>query len=186
MQVEQSCVFVVMHVVIVVVGVFLCIFCVHLCSLTQGNRGWCPWCLGNSLTVTHVRSGNQGIFPNCHHEAEYPHHDQCGVRGLNCFFSQIYHYWRNVIEVSGKTNVIVCVIKALSLSLSLYPFIPLHKSRIRSIVSIYGSCIDLELQQRAVEYNALFKKYDHIRSYTVWSTFKFIDNCMHCMSASIA
>lgn len=36
-------------------------------------------------------------------------------------------------------------------------------SRIRSIVSIYGSCIDVELQQRAVEYNALFKKYDHMR-----------------------
>uniref|UniRef100_A0AAZ3SCT6 AP-1 complex subunit gamma n=1 Tax=Oncorhynchus tshawytscha TaxID=74940 RepID=A0AAZ3SCT6_ONCTS len=32
-----------------------------------------------------------------------------------------------------------------------------------SIVSIYGSCIDVELQQRAVEYNALFKKYDHMR-----------------------
>uniref|UniRef100_A0A8C9XYD9 AP-1 complex subunit gamma n=1 Tax=Sander lucioperca TaxID=283035 RepID=A0A8C9XYD9_SANLU len=36
--------------------------------------------------------------------------------------------------------------------------------RIRSIVSIYGSCIDVELQQRAVEYNALFKKYDHMRA----------------------
>uniref|UniRef100_A0AAX7VS07 Clathrin/coatomer adaptor adaptin-like N-terminal domain-containing protein n=1 Tax=Astatotilapia calliptera TaxID=8154 RepID=A0AAX7VS07_ASTCA len=37
-------------------------------------------------------------------------------------------------------------------------------TRIRSIVSIYGSCIDVELQQRAVEYNALFKKYDHMRA----------------------
>lgn len=36
--------------------------------------------------------------------------------------------------------------------------------RIRKVVSIYGSCIDVELQQRAVEYNALFKKYDHMRS----------------------
>uniref|UniRef100_A0A8C5BHH6 AP-1 complex subunit gamma n=1 Tax=Gadus morhua TaxID=8049 RepID=A0A8C5BHH6_GADMO len=36
--------------------------------------------------------------------------------------------------------------------------------RIRSIVSIYGSCMDVELQQRAVEYNALFKKYDHMRA----------------------
>lgn len=35
--------------------------------------------------------------------------------------------------------------------------------RIRQVVSIYGSCIDVELQQRAVEYNALFKKYDHMR-----------------------
>lgn len=30
-------------------------------------------------------------------------------------------------------------------------------------MSIYGSCLDVELQQRAVEYNALFKKYDHMR-----------------------
>ncbi|KAM8960051.1 AP-1 complex subunit gamma-like 2 [Pelodytes ibericus] len=36
--------------------------------------------------------------------------------------------------------------------------------RIRRVVSIYGSCHDVELQQRAVEYNALFKKYDHMRS----------------------
>ncbi|XP_078393925.1 AP-1 complex subunit gamma-1-like [Cetorhinus maximus] len=35
--------------------------------------------------------------------------------------------------------------------------------RIRKVVSIYGSCLDVELQQRAVEYNALFKKYDHMR-----------------------
>uniref|UniRef100_A0A8C7TV96 AP-1 complex subunit gamma n=1 Tax=Oncorhynchus mykiss TaxID=8022 RepID=A0A8C7TV96_ONCMY len=35
-----------------------------------------------------------------------------------------------------------------------------------SVVSIYGSSIDVELQQRAVEYNALFKKYDHMRFYS--------------------
>uniref|UniRef100_A0A8C9WM56 AP-1 complex subunit gamma n=1 Tax=Scleropages formosus TaxID=113540 RepID=A0A8C9WM56_SCLFO len=37
-------------------------------------------------------------------------------------------------------------------------------NRIKRVVSIYGSSIDVELQQRAVEYNALFKKYDHMRS----------------------
>ncbi|XP_043841659.1 AP-1 complex subunit gamma-like 2 [Dromiciops gliroides] len=37
-------------------------------------------------------------------------------------------------------------------------------NRIRRVVSIYGSCLDIELQQRAVEYNALFRKYDHMRS----------------------
>jgi len=42
------------------------------------------------------------------------------------------------------------------------PFI-LPYSRIKKVVSIYGSSIDVELQQRAVEYNALFKKYDHMR-----------------------
>uniref|UniRef100_A0A8D2LKF1 AP-1 complex subunit gamma n=1 Tax=Varanus komodoensis TaxID=61221 RepID=A0A8D2LKF1_VARKO len=36
-------------------------------------------------------------------------------------------------------------------------------NRIRSVVSIYCSCHDVELQQRAVEYNALFRKYDHLR-----------------------
>lgn len=36
-------------------------------------------------------------------------------------------------------------------------------SRIKKVVSVYGSSIDVELQQRAVEYNALFKKYDHMR-----------------------
>ncbi|XP_030043621.1 AP-1 complex subunit gamma-like 2 isoform X3 [Microcaecilia unicolor] len=35
--------------------------------------------------------------------------------------------------------------------------------RVRRVVSIFGSCSDLELQQRAVEYNALFKKFDHMR-----------------------
>ncbi|XP_033025950.1 AP-1 complex subunit gamma-like 2 [Lacerta agilis] len=37
-------------------------------------------------------------------------------------------------------------------------------NRIRSLVSIYCSCHDVELQQRAVEYNALFRKYDHLRA----------------------
>uniref|UniRef100_A0A8D0IYH4 Adaptor related protein complex 1 subunit gamma 2 n=2 Tax=Sus scrofa TaxID=9823 RepID=A0A8D0IYH4_PIG len=37
-------------------------------------------------------------------------------------------------------------------------------NRIRQVVSIYGSCMDVELQQRAVEYNTLFRKYDHMRA----------------------
>ncbi|XP_077626550.1 AP-1 complex subunit gamma-like 2 isoform X2 [Crocuta crocuta] len=37
-------------------------------------------------------------------------------------------------------------------------------SRIRQVVSIFGSCLDVELQQRAVEYNTLFRKYDHMRA----------------------
>ncbi|XP_016049903.1 AP-1 complex subunit gamma-like 2 isoform X2 [Erinaceus europaeus] len=37
-------------------------------------------------------------------------------------------------------------------------------NRIRQVVSVYGSCLDVELQQRAVEYNALFRKYDHMRA----------------------
>ncbi|XP_031218743.1 AP-1 complex subunit gamma-like 2 isoform X3 [Mastomys coucha] len=37
-------------------------------------------------------------------------------------------------------------------------------NRIRQVVSIYGSCVDIELQQRAVEYNTLFQKYDHMRA----------------------
>lgn len=47
----------------------------------------------------------------------------------------------------------------------LFLFLSFHfpPSRIKKVVSIYGSSIDVELQQRAVEYNALFKKYDHMR-----------------------
>uniref|UniRef100_A0A671L1S2 AP-1 complex subunit gamma n=1 Tax=Sinocyclocheilus anshuiensis TaxID=1608454 RepID=A0A671L1S2_9TELE len=52
---------------------------------------------------------------------------------------------------------------ALTATMKLSTRIIDNVDRIRSIVSIYGSCIDLELQQRAVEYNALFKKYDHMR-----------------------
>ncbi|XP_058149683.1 AP-1 complex subunit gamma-like 2 isoform X2 [Dasypus novemcinctus] len=37
-------------------------------------------------------------------------------------------------------------------------------NRIRQVVSIYGSCLDVELQQRAVEYHTLFRKYDHMRA----------------------
>ncbi|PNI96669.1 AP1G2 isoform 9 [Pan troglodytes] len=37
-------------------------------------------------------------------------------------------------------------------------------NRIRQVVSIYGSCLDVELQQRAVEYDTLFRKYDHMRA----------------------
>ncbi|XP_030366788.1 AP-1 complex subunit gamma-1-like isoform X6 [Strigops habroptila] len=36
-------------------------------------------------------------------------------------------------------------------------------NRVKKVVSVYSSSIDVELQQRAVEYNALFKKYDHMR-----------------------
>uniref|UniRef100_A0A7N8WJV9 AP-1 complex subunit gamma n=1 Tax=Mastacembelus armatus TaxID=205130 RepID=A0A7N8WJV9_9TELE len=52
---------------------------------------------------------------------------------------------------------------ALTATMKLSTRITDNVDRIRSIVSIYGSCIDVELQQRAVEYNALFKKYDHMR-----------------------
>ncbi|XP_068196711.1 AP-1 complex subunit gamma-like 2 isoform X2 [Antennarius striatus] len=53
---------------------------------------------------------------------------------------------------------------ALTATMKLSTRITDNVDRIRSVVSIYGSCIDLELQQRAVEYNALFKKYDHMRA----------------------
>ncbi|XP_061109759.1 LOW QUALITY PROTEIN: AP-1 complex subunit gamma-like 2 [Conger conger] len=53
---------------------------------------------------------------------------------------------------------------ALTATMKLSTRITNNVDRIRSVVSIYGSCIDVELQQRAVEYNALFKKYDHMRA----------------------
>uniref|UniRef100_A0A8B9HAZ2 Adaptor related protein complex 1 subunit gamma 2 n=1 Tax=Astyanax mexicanus TaxID=7994 RepID=A0A8B9HAZ2_ASTMX len=56
---------------------------------------------------------------------------------------------------------------ALTAIMKLSTRITNNVDRIRSVVSIYGSCIDVELQQRAVEYNALFKKYDHMRYFTM-------------------
>nr|XP_057924370.1 AP-1 complex subunit gamma-like 2 [Doryrhamphus excisus]XP_057924371.1 AP-1 complex subunit gamma-like 2 [Doryrhamphus excisus] len=53
---------------------------------------------------------------------------------------------------------------ALTATMKLSTRITQNVDRIRSIVSIYGSCMDVELQQRAVEYNALFQKYDHMRA----------------------
>lgn len=50
---------------------------------------------------------------------------------------------------------------AANSTVCLFSVVP--NSRIKKVVSIYGSSIDVELQQRAVEYNALFKKYDHMR-----------------------
>uniref|UniRef100_A0A8D3DQV0 AP-1 complex subunit gamma n=1 Tax=Scophthalmus maximus TaxID=52904 RepID=A0A8D3DQV0_SCOMX len=59
---------------------------------------------------------------------------------------------------------------ALTATMKLSTRITENVDRIRSIVSIYGSCMDVELQQRAVEYNALFRKYDHMRYVTVSPT----------------
>lgn len=53
---------------------------------------------------------------------------------------------------------------ALTATMKLSTRITDNVDRIRSIVSIYGSCLDVELQQRAVEYNALLKKYDYMRA----------------------
>uniref|UniRef100_A0A3Q0RC36 AP-1 complex subunit gamma n=1 Tax=Amphilophus citrinellus TaxID=61819 RepID=A0A3Q0RC36_AMPCI len=63
---------------------------------------------------------------------------------------------------------------ALTATMKLSTRITENVDRIRSIVSIYGSCIDVELQQRAVEYNALFKKYDHMRYSTEWLGQRFL------------
>lgn len=63
-------------------------------------------------------------------------------------------------------ETLVCLFSLLVYEFSfgyLNLFVILSQSRIKKVVSIYGSSIDVELQQRAVEYNALFKKYDHMR-----------------------
>ncbi|XP_047395384.1 AP-1 complex subunit gamma-like 2 isoform X4 [Sciurus carolinensis] len=53
---------------------------------------------------------------------------------------------------------------ALTALMKLSTRLPGDNYRIRQVVSIYGSCMDVELQQRAVEYNTLFRKYDHMRA----------------------
>lgn len=53
---------------------------------------------------------------------------------------------------------------ALTALMKLSTRLPGGNNHIRQVVSIYGSCVDIELQQRAVEYNVLFQKYDHMRA----------------------
>ncbi|XP_057641683.1 AP-1 complex subunit gamma-like 2 [Chionomys nivalis] len=53
---------------------------------------------------------------------------------------------------------------ALTALMKLSTRLPGGNNHIRQVVSIYGSCVDIELQQRAVEYNMLFQKYDHMRA----------------------
>lgn len=40
---------------------------------------------------------------------------------------------------------------------------PDHKDQIKSVMSIYGCNMNLELQQRAVEYNSILKRYENLR-----------------------
>uniref|UniRef100_A0A3Q0RFJ4 AP-1 complex subunit gamma n=1 Tax=Amphilophus citrinellus TaxID=61819 RepID=A0A3Q0RFJ4_AMPCI len=75
---------------------------------------------------------------------------------------------------------------ALTATMKLSTRITENVDRIRSIVSIYGSCIDVELQQRAVEYNALFKKYDHMRYSTEWLGQRFLVFVCSTFSAGLS
>ncbi|XP_032891521.1 AP-1 complex subunit gamma-1 isoform X1 [Amblyraja radiata] len=68
----------------------------------------------------------------------------------------------NVLQSSMSTSVTRGY--SLTAIMKLSTRFTVNVNRIRKIISIYGSSIDVELQQRAVEYNALFKKFDHMRS----------------------
>ncbi|XP_047224329.1 AP-1 complex subunit gamma-like 2 [Girardinichthys multiradiatus] len=72
----------------------------------------------------------------------------------------------DVLEIALQSHMSTPTTRgfALTATMKLSTRITDNVDRIRSLVSIYGSCIDVELQQRAVEYNALFKKYDHMRA----------------------
>ncbi|XP_027970594.1 AP-1 complex subunit gamma-like 2 isoform X1 [Eumetopias jubatus] len=68
-------------------------------------------------------------------------------------------------RLRGDNNLsLPCHILELKGRLPSHSHATLWPSRIRQVVSIYGSCLDVELQQRAVEYNTLFRKYDHMRA----------------------
>lgn len=85
---------------------------------------------------------------------------------------EVFCFWKDawikeiwVFHIFNQ-KTLVCLFTLLVYELSfgyLNLFVILSQSRIKKVVSIYGSSIDVELQQRAVEYNALFKKYDHMR-----------------------
>ncbi|CAH1779344.1 unnamed protein product [Owenia fusiformis] len=75
----------------------------------------------------------------------------------------------DVVELLEKilqTNYSSVVTKeyAINALMKLSTRLPSQTKRIQSVLSIYGSSMDLELQQRAVEYSALFTKHDQMRS----------------------
>lgn len=131
----------------------------HLHVCCSGHRGLRPGRLGNSATVPHVVPVNKGLCSDRYNETQHAHHWECGVRN-------------SCVAANSDCDPV----NPLTAPLSLHNSTP--DSRIRSIVSIYGSCIDVELQQRAVEYNALFKKYDHMRYWREWLGQHFLENEM--------
>uniref|UniRef100_A0A673XFX8 AP-1 complex subunit gamma n=1 Tax=Salmo trutta TaxID=8032 RepID=A0A673XFX8_SALTR len=64
---------------------------------------------------------------------------------------------------------------ALTATMKLSTRITHNVDRIRSIVSIYGSCIDVELQQRAVEYNLNLSKVTRCGIFASFSLVKVCD-----------
>ncbi|XP_048448250.1 AP-1 complex subunit gamma-1-like isoform X2 [Rhincodon typus] len=72
----------------------------------------------------------------------------------------------DVLETVLQSNLSTSVTRgyALTAIMKLSTRFTINVNRIKKIMSVYGSSIDVELQQRAVEYNALFKKFDHMRS----------------------
>ncbi|XP_043562758.1 AP-1 complex subunit gamma-1 isoform X1 [Chiloscyllium plagiosum] len=72
----------------------------------------------------------------------------------------------DVLETVLQSNISTSVTRgyALTAIMKLSTRFTINVNRIKKIISVYGSSIDVELQQRAVEYNALFKKFDHMRS----------------------
>uniref|UniRef100_UPI00398EA4C9 AP-1 complex subunit gamma-1 isoform X3 n=1 Tax=Pristiophorus japonicus TaxID=55135 RepID=UPI00398EA4C9 len=72
----------------------------------------------------------------------------------------------DVLETVLQSNMSTSVTRGYTLTaiMKLSTRFTINVNRIKKIMSVYGSNIDVELQQRAVEYNALFKKFDHMRS----------------------
>uniref|UniRef100_UPI00358F5711 AP-1 complex subunit gamma-1 n=1 Tax=Myxine glutinosa TaxID=7769 RepID=UPI00358F5711 len=71
----------------------------------------------------------------------------------------------NVLESMLQSNMSSSITRgyALTALMKLSTRFGSTVDRIKRVVSIYGSSIDVELQQRAVEYNTLFNKFDHMR-----------------------
>lgn len=60
-------------------------------------------------------------------------------------------------------NVVLPFLPPHSLSLSSYLRFTTSLARIKAIISHYSNNLDMELQQRAVEYVAIFSKHDKMR-----------------------
>ncbi|XP_014672206.1 PREDICTED: AP-1 complex subunit gamma-1-like [Priapulus caudatus] len=72
----------------------------------------------------------------------------------------------NVLERVLASNLSDIVTKeyAINALMKLSTRFPNSEPRVKSVVSIYGSHVNMELQQRAVEYHALFGRYDTMRA----------------------
>ncbi|XP_043914094.1 AP-1 complex subunit gamma-1-like [Protopterus annectens] len=97
----------------------------------------------------------------------------------------------DILETVLQSHMSLPITRAYALTaiMKLSTRIRENVDRIRKVVSIYGSCIDVELQQRAVEYNCIFKKFDHMRYVGIQLFLTYfvneLDHSLFCLTTSL-